>query len=119
MKSTIAKKYHFSSAHFLTGVPEEHPCANMHGHNYVIEVQISGDVDEKTGFVVDYHDMDKVVKPIVDELDHTLLNDRIGNPTAERISNYILSRVRTSGLRVTSVTTWETEKCWAKVGNHD
>ncbi len=35
---TIAKRFTFSASHVIGGLPEEHPCARLHGHNYEVEV---------------------------------------------------------------------------------
>ena len=111
MKTTICKQYNFSAAHFLTGVDSTHPCSRMHGHNYIIEISVEGDVNSKTGFVIDFHDLDAIVKPFIAALDHRVLNDLIPNPTAELIAEWFLSRVEMAS----SCTCWETPKCYARV----
>ena len=113
----IGKSYSFSAAHFLTGVSESHPCAKLHGHNYKIEVEVRGDVSPKTGFVIDFHEIDRHMKPLIAELDHDLLNNHMDNPTAEVIARYIMNKFPVKYLF--SVTVWETDKCWAKVINAD
>ena len=113
----IGKRYEFSAAHHLTGVMPTHPCYKMHGHNYVVEVEVRGDVEPVTGFIIDFHAIDREMKPIIDKLDHSLLNEFIENPTAERIARWIMDEFRVKYLF--SVTVWETPKCWAKVINKD
>ena len=92
-----------------------HPCANMHGHNYIVEVELRGDVEPKSGFIIDFHHIDQNIKPLIDKLDHTLLNDLIDNPTAERIAQWFMDEFPVKYLF--AVTVWETQKCWAKVIN--
>jgi 6-pyruvoyltetrahydropterin/6-carboxytetrahydropterin synthase len=76
-----------SAAHHL---PNYHgPCKNLHGHSFKIEVDVSGEVDKKTGMVVDF----RVIKDIINELDHGYINDTIKNPTAENIVSYLLSQL--------------------------
>lgn len=79
----ISKMYSFDSAHRLvrTDMPEEWnmqtfgKCFRLHGHTYTLEVAVSGEVNEETGMILNYFDLDKIVKPIVDgELDHQYLN---------------------------------------------
>lgn len=36
----ITKEFHFSASHQLTGLPEDHQCARLHGHNYIVEVEL-------------------------------------------------------------------------------
>jgi len=50
-------------------------CARDHGHNYVLEVSVSGDPDPQTGMVIDLRELDRVVRSaIVDHVDHRHLN---------------------------------------------
>lgn len=116
----IGKTYDFCAAHFLTKVPDGHPCKRMHGHNYTVEIEVRGDIAELNGFCngIDFHQMDSVVKPIIAKIDHQTLNDFIENPTAERIAQYILREILASSTKyIYSVKVWETPKCWAMVVN--
>jgi 6-pyruvoyltetrahydropterin/6-carboxytetrahydropterin synthase len=113
----IAKQYNFSAAHFLTGVPDSHPCAKLHGHNYIVEIQVRGDVSPMTGMLIDYYEIDKAMKPIIAKLDHICLNDIIENPTAERIAHWIMEEYSVKYLW--SVKVYETPKTWAEVVNHE
>lgn len=120
--SRIGKTYEFSAAHQLTKVPEGHPCARMHGHNYTVEVEVRGDVAELNGFCngLDFAVLDRDVKPVIAKLDHQCLNDFIHNPTAERLAQYILAEVYARSTKyLFSVKVWETPKCWAMVVNPD
>ncbi len=48
---------------------------NWHGHNYVLEVTVEGEVDPETGFVVNLADVKRVAqREIVDVIDHKNLN---------------------------------------------
>ena len=113
----IAKQFNFSASHQLTGVPDDHPCARLHGHNYMVEVEVRGDVNPHTGFVVDFQIIDNAIKPLIEKLDHYHLNDIIENPTAENIAQWIMDNHRPHF--AFSVKVWETPKCWAKVLNPD
>jgi len=114
-KARIGKTYYFSAAHFLTGVSSDHPCAKMHGHNYKVEVEVRGDVSPRTGFIIDFHEIDNVIKPLIKRLDHTTLNDTVENPTAENIARWIMDEYPVKYLF--SVKVWETDNCWAQVVN--
>ena len=92
----IYKRFVFDSAHFLPNVPEGHKCKNIHGHTYKLMVYLEGDLDEELQWVMDFKDLKDVVKPIVDRLDHQLMNEIEGleNPTAERIAVWIWDRIK-------------------------
>lgn len=85
MKAYLSRRYRISAAHRLhsNAFSEEenrsvygkcnHP--HGHGHNYVIEVTVSGQVDPMTGMVCNLADLDSVVQAeVVDRFDHTNLN---------------------------------------------
>jgi 6-pyruvoyl tetrahydropterin synthase/QueD family protein len=64
---TISRDYSFSAAHRIEGHPK---CGRLHGHNYKVRVTLFGYPD-RNGMILDYGDLDKVVKPIIDGvLDH-------------------------------------------------
>lgn len=66
MTTIISREYWFSAAHRIEGHPK---CGRLHGHNYKVVVFVTGHPDER-GMVIDYGDLDVVVKPIIDALDH-------------------------------------------------
>ena len=76
-----------------------------------------GEISPVTGFVMDFHEIDRDIKPLISKLDHSHLNDTIDNPTAENIASWILERIPRR--YAFSVTIWESEKCWAQVVNAD
>lgn len=92
----IYKQFSFDSAHFLPNVPEGHKCANMHGHTYGLTVFIEGEPDNKTGWIIDYGDLKKHIKPVIERLDHHLLNDIPGleNPTSEVLSAWLWQQIK-------------------------
>lgn len=120
----ISKEFSFSAAHHLDGLEVDHPCARMHGHNYVVRVIVRGEDLNHVGFVVDYRDLDPLKQWIDATLDHRVLNDVFNvNPTAENLSKEIATVVRdvcripaTLSIRVAVS---ETPKTWAEFcGNH-
>lgn len=102
----VFKEFRFEAAHFLTGVPEGHQCANMHGHSYKVVVGVEGDTDLETGFVVDFAEVSKAVKPLIEQLDHSVLNDYVWNPTAENLAIWLGDQIQLRGLSYIEV--WET-----------
>ncbi len=94
----IYKDFSFDSAHFLPNVPKEHKCRQMHGHTYTLRVYIKGEPDNKIGWIMDFKEIKNVIAPIIDQLDHKLLNDIEGleNPTAENISLWLWKRIKSA-----------------------
>jgi 6-pyruvoyltetrahydropterin/6-carboxytetrahydropterin synthase len=87
--NTISKEFHFSASHLLAGLPKEHPCARLHGHNYVLTMYFRGKPNE-VGFVIDYRDLEPVKKYVDEKLDHRHLNSVFRcNPTVENMSEAI------------------------------
>ncbi len=88
----------------------------MHGHSYRVEVKIEGCVDSRSGFVVDFFDMETAFAPLLNQLDHHCLNEVEGleNPTAENISMWIWDRLRPSLRDLAAVRVYETVNCWAE-----
>ena len=94
----IYKVFTFDSAHFLPNVPEGHKCRNMHGHTYYAKVVVARPLDPHLGWVVDFADMKKAFAPLMQQLDHKVLNDIPGleNPTAEHIAVWIWDQLKES-----------------------
>jgi 6-pyruvoyltetrahydropterin/6-carboxytetrahydropterin synthase len=86
----------FDSAHKLPKVPKEHKCGRLHGHTFNIQVHVSGPIDPKSGWVVDFGDLKALVNPLVDQLDHNYLNEIKGleNPTSENIARWLWERIK-------------------------
>jgi len=105
MEAHLSISTHFSAAHRLAhpnlsyeeNVEIYGKCArpNGHGHNYHLEVTVTGEIDSRTGIIVDLGALHKVIEEyVVEPFDHTFLNKDIsyfGNvvPTAENIAVYI------------------------------
>ncbi len=105
MQATLTTQFHFSAAHRLA-LPnlslEENmkiygKCARVHGHghNYFLDISVSGDIDERTGMIVSLEDLNNMINDyIIEPFDHTFLNKDIPYfvqtiPTAENIAFYI------------------------------
>lgn len=95
MTFVITKEFHFSAAHQLKGLPEEHPCARLHGHNYIVKVELMSEEVDAVGFVLDYGELDHVKHNIDVMLDHRFLNDIFPdiNPTAENLAAWLWHRI--------------------------
>lgn len=113
---TIYKEYHFSASHELPQLPADHPCHRLHGHNYVIEVELQSAELNEVGFVRDYRELDALKKYIDDEIDHRHLNDVLGddNVTAEQIAKHFYDWCKEKWPEVVAVRARETPKSCAE-----
>jgi 6-pyruvoyltetrahydropterin/6-carboxytetrahydropterin synthase len=110
MSLTIYRKAHFNAAHRLyrkdwsddknSKVFGKCSNPNYHGHNYELEVGITGEVDPATGFVINLDILKKVILEEVEEpFDHKNLNVEVPdfknlNPTVENIAIVIWNKLR-------------------------
>lgn len=124
---SLTRCYHFEAAHRLTGLRDDHPCMRLHGHNYKVEVEVSptaektpavsvypASLESKTGWselfatngmVVEAGDLDRMVGPVIRDLDHRDLNEiaaqaeagspqkMLAQPTAENIAMFLVARL--------------------------
>lgn len=115
---TITKEFHFSASHVLDVLPAWHQCARMHGHNYVVVLELSARPEDlnEAGFVRDYRDLDAFKKWMDDTLDHRHLNEAMGggiSPSAENLAMWIFGRWIGRLPELTAVRVSETPKTWA------
>src|SRR5438132_14243103 len=96
MNVELVKEYRFEAAHRLPEVPAGHKCARLHGHSFKFEIHVAGPVDQRSGWLIDYGDLDAAVLPLVERLDHHYLNEVEGlqNPTSEVLARWLYDRVR-------------------------
>jgi 6-pyruvoyltetrahydropterin/6-carboxytetrahydropterin synthase len=133
-----AKRFRWEGAHRLP----HHPglCRNLHGHSYHMWVEAEGHAGE-SGMLVDFHEIKRVVAPLVEAWDHATLvwqDDRElldllaaldlkhyvlpAVPTAETIASYAARHIerragralRESGVERITVRVFETETCFAE-----
>lgn len=128
----IAKEFSFDMAHMLDG--HDGKCKNLHGHTYKLQVEIAGELHPtgaKSGMVMDYSDLKKVVKThILEPMDHAFIYDctsekeckvaellnsleskTFGMPartTAEQMAKYMFDTLTDVGLPVSLIRLWET-----------
>ena len=88
----IYRTYTLHAARFIPTLDTAHPCSKMHGHTFKIIVEIDGSINERTGFVMDFYDLDTIVdNKIIKQIDHKILNDidALENPSSEHLAIWI------------------------------
>lgn len=130
----IAKKFKWEMGHRL---PEHFgQCKNIHGHSYKMLVEFEGELDEN-GMVIDYYDVEKIINPIIEKLDHAFLvnkDDKLTvefleklnskkvvvdfESTVENICTYLLTKIKSADLpenvKTIMVRVSETEEDYAE-----
>lgn len=126
----ITKRYTFEAAHSLPNY--EGKCSRLHGHSYKLEVTVSGGIDTmsiirafqndepilaKEGMVIDFSELKRHIKSVVEVYDHSNLNDHFILPTAEFMVVQIFRDLKSklgNSVKVESVKLWETEDSYAE-----
>ncbi len=110
MKFELKTQFQIESARFLPHLPKTHPCARMHGHSFVLIFTFLGELDPQIGWVRDYHEINELLRPLLTQLDHQVLNEVEGlsNPTSELLALWLFERARTLLPELTRVTVKET-----------
>jgi 6-pyruvoyltetrahydropterin/6-carboxytetrahydropterin synthase len=113
---TISKRFTFSASHVIGGLPSDHPCGRLHGHNYQVEVTLQSAALDHVVVVRDFHDLSKFGQFIDSTLDHKHLNDVLGHDrtTSEMISQWLNDWCKTRWPEVIAVRVSETPNTWAE-----
>jgi 6-pyruvoyltetrahydropterin/6-carboxytetrahydropterin synthase len=111
----IGKRFKFEAAHHL---PEyEGKCASVHGHTYVLEVEVWGQV-LGNGMVMDLNTLTKCINEVINLYDHKDLNEMFDNPTVEIMVRRIKDIIETQlppEVKIESIKLQEGEGGWARV----
>jgi len=106
----------FAAAHRLREYEGE--CERLHGHNWRIQLVLEGGKLNSLGMLMDFRDAKRLLGEALEQFDHRDLNelDRFKqvNPTTENVARFIcddLSSRLPEGIRVQSVTAWESPRC--------
>jgi|TARA_B100000212_G_scaffold284834_1_gene225219 6-pyruvoyltetrahydropterin/6-carboxytetrahydropterin synthase len=104
----LTKVFHFNAAHqygHSNWTDEKNwevfgPDSKIHGHNYTLEVMVTGDIVEDTGFLVDLGHLKKIVKKnVIDILDHSLFDVEVEwfkdrQPSSENLVIFIWNQIQ-------------------------
>jgi len=130
----VSKEFHWDMSHRLPF--HSGRCKNLHGHSYKALVQFEGELNQN-GMLIDFYDIYKIVNPIIDEMDHSIICDKndkelieisqkvservviIDKPTTvENISTYIAEKILNSklpeNLKLVTVVVYETPDSFAE-----
>ena len=129
---TLTRRFMFSASHRLSSPQLDAQanecafgvCQNLHGHNYKMEVTVTGEVDPRTGFFANVMELVAVVDGLVTKpCDHVCLNDLPmfqGMTTtmeniASRIWTVIEGPLAAKGMRLTDIRLGETDDHWVRI----
>lgn len=109
----------FSAAHQLRDFHGE--CEQLHGHNWRVEVYVTGNRLGKDGLLIDFRLIKGATEKVLNELDHKFLNElepfKETNPSSENIARYVYEslgqQLANGNVRVSKVTAWESNTACA------
>ena len=109
----------FAAAHQLRDSGGK--CEKLHGHNWRIEVVLTGEKLNSVGLLIDFKEVKEAVDGILEELDHSFLNElpqfKDQNPSSENIAAYIFERLgstlNNNQIKVSRVIAWESDSASA------
>ena len=106
----------FAAGHSLRNYKGK--CENVHGHNYKVDVTFRGEKLDATGLLVDFVEVKRLMKQVVEYLDHRYINelkpfDEI-NPSAENMAKFFYDEIAAGlkegdGAKIGEVKVWETD----------
>lgn len=113
---TVRKKFTFSAAHHLLGLPSDHPCSFQHGHNYEVEVVLRSSVLSEVCFVVDYRELSRFKHYLDVTCDHRDLNEVFDGmqTSAENLAYTFYRWCKNMWPETYMVRVSETPKTWAE-----
>ena len=105
----------FSAAHQLRGYQGQ--CEKLHGHNWRVTAAVTAERLDEQGLAIDFLLLKKALREILDQLEHTFLNDIFPftqiNPSSENLAKWIydnmMKKINDDNIEVASVTVWESD----------
>lgn len=91
----LSYRFGFDAAHHFAHFPPGHPNHGVHGHSFQVEVAVRGEPDPRTGFIVDFAELEHACAELRRALDHRVLNDVDGleRPSLENLCSWIWRRL--------------------------
>ena len=109
----------FSSAHQLRGYQGK--CEALHGHNWKVEVAVTGDTLDSIGLLIDFKDLKEIVHAELMKLDHKFLNDIAPfdkvNPSSELLAKHLYTMIQDrlpEQVSLEAVSIWESDHACAE-----
>jgi 6-pyruvoyltetrahydropterin/6-carboxytetrahydropterin synthase len=103
---------YIDSAHFLPG---HEKCGRLHGHTYKIDISIEG--DHKQGMIVDFADLKKDSRAVLQQYDHGNWNDFLEYPSVENICDLLARRLKERLSFAFVLRVWEGHGKWAETSS--
>ena len=105
----------FSAAHRLENFRGK--CEALHGHNWKVEVFLTGDRLDRTGLLMDFGVVKARTRELLEEFDHKFLNELPAfseqNPSSENLARYLFHHLAAAlngdGVQVSRVSVWESD----------
>lgn len=119
----LGVRSHFDAAHHIRDYVGK--CSREHGHRWSVELVVEGSSLDGLGMLVDFKNVKDVLEHVIElHLDHYQLNDSLGEPnlTAEFLARWLFGQMKArvvGGVRVASVTVWESPDCRAIYSEDD
>ena len=115
----ICVEAQFSAAHSLSGYQGN--CAQLHGHNWIVEVFVKCLELNNIGIGIDFRDIRQAIKNIINDLDHSCLNEhpefKDTNPSSENIARFLYrqlgDKINSVNVKVSKVKVSETRSAGA------
>ena len=112
----------FAAGHYLRNYKGK--CEHPHGHNYRVRVTLAGRELDKAGLLLDFKELKRVMKHVIEYLDHRMMNDlepfTTLNPSAENLAKYVFDQTNErlklhpgGRVGIKRVTIWETDTSMA------
>ena len=107
---------HFAAAHVLPDYPG--PCGRLHGHNWNVQVIVSTNTLNEFSMVMDFADIKKSLRQVIEPLDHHFLNevppfDKL-LPTSENVAAFLAEKltplINDGRVFLTRISLWENER---------
>jgi 6-pyruvoyltetrahydropterin/6-carboxytetrahydropterin synthase len=116
----VSVEHSFAAGHALRNYKGK--CENVHGHNYKVELRVTGERLDQAGLLMDFGELKRILREVSEALDHQFINDiepfTTVNPSAENMCKYFHDEVARRipderGLNLAEVKIWETDIQWA------